>query len=39
MSGVLVLTRAAELHAEYKGRLEALGFQGNVLLDMRRVKH
>jgi hypothetical protein len=27
MSGVLALTRAVELHAEYKRRLEELGFQ------------
>jgi DNA-binding NarL/FixJ family response regulator len=33
MSGVLALTRATKLHAEYKGRLEASGFQDVTVTD------
>jgi hypothetical protein len=33
MSGVLALTRAAKLHAYYKGRLEASGFQDVTVTD------
>jgi DNA-binding NarL/FixJ family response regulator len=33
MSGVLALSRATELHTEYKGRLEALGFQDITVTD------